>query len=285
MIRRRTFCTAAAVGLALLVVPGVARAQAGGAAAAARKSPAHILIKVDDLRHVNGKVHPRWQKLVDFLKARKVRAGIGIIGNSLENAPPEYVRWIREQRATGLIEFWNHGYDHREWTEGGAKLREFAGTPYEHQKDHLTRVNRLAREKLGFPLPAFGAPFNGTDAATVRALREDPETTVWLYGDPKNPAGKLVLERVGRVNIENPIFKPSLERFVDGYRRYPERPYFVIQGHPAQWDDPGFEQFVRIVDFLTGEGAVFTTPSEYAKTRAATSGPPQQQTASPTRRR
>jgi peptidoglycan/xylan/chitin deacetylase (PgdA/CDA1 family) len=187
---------------------------------APRKSPAYILIKVDDLRDFKGKVHPRWQKLVDFLKDRKIKAGIGIICNSLEKDNPEYIRWIKEQWATGRIEFWNHGYDHREWMEDGKKRQEFVGTSYEQQKEHLTLANRLAKEKLGFTLPAFGAPFNGTDAATRKALEEDPDTKIWLYGDMKNPAGKLVLDRVGSVNIENPSFKPSLEKFIDGYRRY-----------------------------------------------------------------
>ncbi|MES2461156.1 MAG: DUF2334 domain-containing protein [Armatimonadota bacterium] len=237
--------------------------------AAARTAPAHILIKVDDLRVVRGGVHPRWQKLADFLKARKVKAGIGIICDSLEGDNPNYVRWIKEQRATGLIEFWNHGYNHKEWTVEGRKTQEFVGTSYEQQKESFTQSSRLAKEKLGFSLPAFGAPFNGTDATTVRVLQEDTDTRVWLYGDVKNPAGKLVLDRVGPVNIENPIFKPSLEKFVAGYDRYPKRAYFVIQGHPAQWDDAGFDQFVKIVDFLTKEGAIFTTPSEYAKTAAA----------------
>jgi peptidoglycan/xylan/chitin deacetylase (PgdA/CDA1 family) len=233
--------------------------------AVARKSPAHILIKVDDLRKSGKTVHPRWQRLVDFLKQRKIKAGIGIICNSLEGDNPEYVQWIKSQRATGLIEFWNHGYDHRQWTENDKKLQEFVGTSYEHQKEHLTRANRLAREKLGFTLPAFGAPFNATDATTIKVLQEDVDTKIWLYGDIRTTAGKLVLDRVGRVNIENPIFKPSLEKFVDGYNRYPDRKFFVIQGHPSQWTDDGFEQFVKIVDFLTGAGAIFTTPTEYAQ--------------------
>jgi peptidoglycan/xylan/chitin deacetylase (PgdA/CDA1 family) len=231
----------------------------------ARKSPAYILIKVDDLRIFKRSVHPRWQKLVDFLRQRKIKAGIGIICNSLEGDNSDYVRWIKDQKANGLIEFWNHGYDHREWTEGDKKLREFVGTSYEYQKEHLTRANQFAREKLGFPLPAFGAPFNVTDANTVRALQEDTDTRIWLYGDLKNTAGKFVLDRVGRVNIENPLFKPSLDKFVDGYNRYPDRKFFLIQGHPAQWDEEGFGQFVKIVDFLTAAGAIFVTPSEYAK--------------------
>jgi peptidoglycan/xylan/chitin deacetylase (PgdA/CDA1 family) len=269
-----------AAGLVLnlaLLLTGIASAQTEVTTPAtpavppgvARKAPAYILIKIDDLRNVNGKVHPKWQKVVNFLKERKIKGGVGIICNSLEGDNPEYVRWIKEQQASGYIEFWNHGYDHKEWTEDGKKLQEFLGTSYEFQKDHLAKCHKLAKEKLGFDLPAFGSPFNSGDENTVKAMQDDPDTKVWLYGNGKNPAGKLVLDRVGAVNIENPIFKPSLDKFVEGYNKYPNRKFFLIQGHPANWDDSGFEQFVKIVDFLTKEGAIFTTPSEYAKTVAA----------------
>jgi peptidoglycan/xylan/chitin deacetylase (PgdA/CDA1 family) len=71
------------------------------------------------------------------------------------------------------------------------------------------------------------------------------------------------------VNIENPIFTPSLAKFVEGYSRNSNRPYFVIQGHPQQWDEAKFDQFVKIVDFLTKEKAIFLTASEYARPRGS----------------
>ena len=63
------------------------------------------------------------------------------------------------------------------------------------------------------------------------ALAEDPDTTIWLYGDSKNPAGKVVLERVFNVNIENPTFLPDVEKFKQGYAKNPTKDYFVIQGN------------------------------------------------------
>ena len=230
-----------------------------------RTSPPYILIKVDDLRNAGGKVHPRWQKLVDFLKERKIKAGIGIICDSLEKDDPKYFQWIKDQHAGGLIEFWNHGYNHKSWEENGKTVYEFKGTSYELQKKNLLRCNELAKQKLEFTLPAFGAGFNAIDDNTAKALAEDPDTTIWLYGDVKNPAGKVVLDRIGNVNIENPTFVPSLEKFKAGYAKNPTRDYFVIQGHPAQWTDERFAQFVALIDFLTTEKAVFTTPSEYVK--------------------
>ncbi len=234
-------------------------------ASTTRTSPPYIIIKVDDLRNAGGKVHPRWQKLVDFLKERKIKAGIGIICDSLEKDDPKYFQWIKDQHAGGLIEFWNHGYNHKEWEVDGKKVQEFKGPSYEDQKKNLLRCNELAKQKLGFTLPAFGAGFNAIDDNTAKALSEDTDTKIWLYGDMKNPAGKIVMDRIGNVNIENPTFVPSLDKFKAGYAKNPTRDYFVIQGHPAQWTDERFAQFVAIIDFLIAEKAIFTTPSEYAK--------------------
>lgn len=230
-----------------------------------RKSPPYIILKVDDLTNNGGKVHPRWQKFVDFTAERKIKSAIGIICNSLEKDDPKYFQWIKDQQAKGLIEFWNHGYTHKSWQENGKTVYEFKDVPYEQQKKNLLRCNELAKQKLGFTLPAFGAGFNAIDDNTAKALAEDPDTTIWLYGDLKNPAGKIVMDRIGGVNIENPTFVPSLEKFKAGYAKNPARDYFVIQGHPAQWTDERFAAFVELIDFLTAEKAIFTTPSEYAK--------------------
>lgn len=231
------------------------------AEAPARKNPPYIILKVDDLT----KVHPLWQKFVDFIAKRQIKASIGIICNSLEKDDPKYFQWIKDQRKSGRIEFWSHGYNHKSWKEDGKQVYEFKGVPYEAQKKNLLRCNELAKQKLGFTLPAFGAGFNAIDENTAKALSEDPDTTIWLYGDLKHPGGKIVLDRIGSVNIENPTFVPSLEKFKAGYAKNPTRDFFVIQGHPTHWTNERFEQFVAIVDFLISEKAVFTTPSEYVK--------------------
>jgi peptidoglycan/xylan/chitin deacetylase (PgdA/CDA1 family) len=190
-LRRRTsFKASLLLAAAALLPPATGRAQTSPPTPPARKAPPVIIIKVDDLRQQNDKVHERWQRLVDFAKERKLKINIGIITDSLEGDHPNYVKWIKEQRATGLIEFWDHGFDHREWTENGVKLQEFKGPSYEQQREHLTRSATLAREKLGFSFQTFGAPFNATDANTARALKEIPDYKVWLYGDKNDPAGR-----------------------------------------------------------------------------------------------
>ena len=227
----------------------------------ARTKPAFIIIKADDLRGVT----PKWQKFVDATRARGICASIGIIADSLEADNPSYFQWIKEQNASGQIEFWNHGYNHKKWTENGKQVLEFSGTSYQLQKEHLESANRLAREKLGFAFQTFGAPFNATDANTAKALAENSEIKVWLYGKRGDTAQKLVIDRISQANIEAPIFQPNALKLAQGYNQFPEQEVFAIQGHPNAWTAEGFAQWTQILDFLFDAKAVFVTPAQYAQ--------------------
>ena len=261
------------LAVACALVSSQARAHAQAApdllvslpAPVARQAPAYVVIKVDDLRAKGNGVSVRWQKLVDFARERHIKLGIGIIADSLEADNPGYLGWIKKQNASGQIEFWNHGYDHKKWNEPDKKYAEFDGAPFERQQEHLDRANALAREKLGFAFETFGAPFNATDENTAKALEQSDDVVIWLYGDAKNTAGKLVLARNPATNIEAPIFKPNALKFAQGYNKFPNQEVFTIQGHADQWGDAEFAQFVGIVDFLTAANAKFVTPWDYRK--------------------
>jgi len=230
-----------------------------------RTHPAYIMLKLDDLEEWNGNIRPGWQRVVDFLKERHLKANIGIISNALRGNP-KFVQWIKDQQATGLIEFWNHGFDHRQWQMDGKTVEEFKDDGYDLQKAHMTQCEQLSHDELGAAYDTFGAPFNATDADTVKVLQEDPNIKIWLYGDAQDPAGKIVLDRVDAANIEQPTFEPNYRLFVKGYAANPDRDFFVIQGHPWSWTHPGrWENFVKIIDFLTTQGAIFTTPTEYCQ--------------------
>jgi peptidoglycan/xylan/chitin deacetylase (PgdA/CDA1 family) len=97
---------------------------------------------------------------------------------------------------------------------------------------------------------------------TLQVLEKEPEIKTFIYQVPSLAGGKAALFRVGSVNIEYPTFVPRYDRFVDGYVHNRGRDYFVIQGHPWHWNDHDFGEFVKIVDFLIGQGTTFVTPSE-----------------------
>ncbi len=226
--------------------------------------PSVVVLKLDDMVVREGRVPERWMRIAEFAETRKLKVSIGIICNSLEGEHPAYLAELKRQAGTGWIEFWHHGYDHRRWTEGEVTYREFSKTSREHQLEHLTRGQALAREKLGITFTTFGAPFNATDATTAELLASAmPEIRVWLYSDGRNPAGKFVARRV-RANLEEPVHKPNFGAFVRAYEaeRAKAPRYLVLQGHPLSWDDAAFAEFVRVVDFLAAEGCAFVHPAE-----------------------
>ncbi len=229
------------------------------------KSPPKIVLKLDDFTPARGQVHAKWLKVADFAKSRNIKVGFGIIAKKLaEEDCPAFVQWTKDQHAAGRIEFWHHGWDHAERQGDGKRILEFSGESYEHQKQHMSDANKAAREKLGFPLVSFGAPFNATDENTIKVMSEDPDLQVWMYGDPKNPAGKKVLERSYAVSIENPTMIPNYGAFLEGYAHNRGAEYFVMQGHPAAWNDERWDQFVKIVDFLIAQKAEFVFASDFS---------------------
>ncbi len=252
-----------------------------------RAAPPIIILKLDDLKQVNGNAHHSWTRVADYLASRNIKSGIGVICKTLEEATPAYADWIRSRHDSGLVEFWFHAWDHGSWkTTDGKSLSEFDGRTFEEQRQRLADSQRLAKEKLGFAFKTFGPPGGGSgrhqDAATAKAMCEDPDLKVWLYPSPIDAmgreiatAGKLtVLDRVWAVNIEASVGQPSYQRFVAGYARNADREYFVLQGHPTHWDPNRFSEFEKIIDFLIEQKAIFLTPSEYA---ARLNGRPAQQ--------
>lgn len=234
------------------------------------KPPTRIVLKLDDFRPVRGKPHPQWLKVAEFAKSKNIKVNFGIVAQGLAEECPDFVAWTKERNASGMIEFWNHGWDHGERAgENGKRIQEFCGESYEYQKKHLSDSNRLAREKLGFPFVTFGAPFNTTDAATLKVLQEDPDIKVWLYGNTRNTAGKTVLDRTFPVSLESPTFIPNYAAFVEGYAHNRGSAYFVLQGHPANWNDERREQFVKIVEFLIAQQDEFVLARDMTAAPAA----------------
>lgn len=242
-----------------------------------RTKPPVIVIKVDDLRQVNGRVPLLWVRFADAIKQRGIKASIGIICQTLEEATPEYAGWIKEQQASGRIEFWFHGYTHDVRKENGKDFGEFVGRDYDEQKRRFDLSEALAKDKLGFALQTFGPPGGAApsfDKTTVKVMADVPDMKVWLYPTPIDEPGKklaaegkvVILDRVFEVNLESAVGQPSYSRFITGYAKHPDREYFVLQGHTAQWGAPGrFDEALKIIDFLISQHARFVTPMELAE--------------------
>jgi peptidoglycan/xylan/chitin deacetylase (PgdA/CDA1 family) len=219
-----------------------------------------IILKLDDVMAygANGRspVSPRWQRVADFIQKANLKASFGIIGFSREQDNEAYFDWIKNLNKKGNIEFWNHGYRNRKAED---KTGEFEGS-FEEQKAALEKTQRLAREKLGIELRAFGPHWSGTNKDTAKALESFPEIKMCFY-DPKG-AKQFVFE--GVLTLENPIFVPDSEKFRELYEKNAkDKTCLALQGHPDMWDEKRWQGFVKIIEYLKAKGCVFMKPSEY----------------------
>jgi peptidoglycan/xylan/chitin deacetylase (PgdA/CDA1 family) len=225
-----------------------------------QKAPQAIILKLDDVTthgaHKGLPVSPRWQRVADFIEKSNIKASFGIIGSSLEQDNPAYFDWIKNLDKKGIIEFWNHGYKERKAED---KTGEFEGS-FEEQKSAVEKTQRLAKEKLGIVLKAFGPHWSGTTQDTENVLEAFPEIKMWFYG-PKD-SKQLVFEKV--LTLENATFVPDCDKFKERYERFAQtKECLALQGPPNHWDDQRWEGFVKIIGYLKAKGCVFMTPSEY----------------------
>jgi peptidoglycan/xylan/chitin deacetylase (PgdA/CDA1 family) len=220
-------------------------------------------------------VSSRFVTFVETLRRLNVKAALGIIGNSLADGSPEYFAWIKAVHAEGIVEFWNHGYTHAEQPrENGRRRTEFTGASLEEQTESFAKTQRLAKEKLGFDLKAFGSPFNQVDATTEKVLDAFPEVTSWFYGRGRPNPSRRILER--RMDLEVPVMQPNSAQLIDAYNQYgKDLQYIVLQGHPNGWGGKQLAEFTKAVEFLKAQGCTFMTPSEFLRVelRAATLPP------------
>lgn len=254
-------------------------------AQAPQAAPPKIIIKVDDLKMAGGGMPPQqWGRLLAFARERNIKMNFGVICETLETAKPRYLDWLKEVQASGLVELWLHAYDHKDHAESdGYNHAEFEMRPYDEQKRRIEACQKLIKNAVGVQFTAFGPPGGGNlpakdrtpNADLMRVIQEDPFIKAWMYSTPIDDEGEklqatgkiTVLDRVWHVNIEQPLFQPNSAALEKGYNEWAaKRRYFVIQGHPTKWDDAKFEEFVKIVDFLTAKGCEFVKVSEYAQT-------------------
>lgn len=225
-----------------------------------------ILLKMDDMcaiRAPKGKaVSPSWQKLIDFVEAKKIKANLGVIGFSLESDNQVYFDYLKELYKKGNFELWNHGYKNRNSQEDSA---EFEKASVDEQKAVLEKTQKLAKEKLGIVLKGFGPHWSGTDENTEKALEQVPDIKYWLLHSPSMPKNstKFLFER--SLNLENPTFLPDFDNFKAEYEKYGyQKDYIVLQGHPNNWSGRlTNDEFEKIMNYLMEKGCVFMTFTEY----------------------
>lgn len=222
--------------------------------------PQIAILKADDVRYDSEHIlPPRWQSFISYIETNNIKAGLGLIGNSLEENNSDYFDRLKALHNSPHFEIWHHGYDHvlRGTNDKGELFHEFSNTSFEHQLDHLQKTQTLAQEKLDITLTTFGAPGNQIDDTTPKALEQIPDLKIWFYGNDNTSLYNLKRS----INFEYPTHNPDFTSFKDNYRS--DIPCLVLQMHPNSWDEERFSQFDQIIQFLITRKVSFTLPYDY----------------------
>lgn len=128
----------------------------------------------------------RFQKCKALLDQYQVKPLIGVVPDNRdenlikknqdkEAVPSDFWKYVRQLKEEGWI-ISMHGYRHRYSTRKGGlfplnNFSEFAGLPFEQQKEMLAEGKRILREK-GIETDIFMAPAHSYDKNTLKALKE-----------------------------------------------------------------------------------------------------------------
>ena len=224
------------------------------------------ILKTDDVTAVNAK----WDRCFKIANDKGIKVSAGIITESFEKQGPEYDAWLKKWDASGTVEFWNHGWDHKRWTEGGKDLSEFGNSGYDHQIEHLKKAQAAYKNALGKDYTIFGSPFNAMDEDTAKALDKIPELKL-IFCNPGAPATKAMKDKIflpmSLRGEHDGTGKPNFEKFKEDYAKNdkPSLTFAAIQFHPMGFSEQGFKDYAAILDFMKSEGWTFMLPSEYAE--------------------
>jgi peptidoglycan/xylan/chitin deacetylase (PgdA/CDA1 family) len=219
-----------------------------------------IILKADDLAGYPGKnkiIPKRWQRFVDLIEKYKIKATIGIIGNSLLFNDEGYFEWVKKYDKLGFIEFWNHGFLHRQFSFDNENYQEFKETTIEYQLQLIEYTNKLAKEKLNIEFKTFGAPYNAIDENTSKALNKT-NLTHWFFGLDSFKGINLS----NRLDIEYPVHIINENYFKDSFKKV-KKDYFVLQVHPNNWNENSFIEFENVIQFLLEQNCKFILAKEY----------------------
>jgi hypothetical protein len=210
-----------------------------------------IILKADDFVFSE-----KWARFITYIENKNIKVSLGVVGKQLNNE--SLCDWIKLLSQNNNIEFWSHGLTHDCYDQG---ISEFQGSTYEYQLAHLRETQRLFKDKFGIIIHTFGAPCNAVDENTSQALADIEEIKIWYSG--KTDSVKFCLKRKGQ--IEYPIMHSNYNEFIKRYNedQLDQYDYLVLQIHPGFWDDDGWEEFEKIIDFLDQKEVIFMTPYEY----------------------
>ena len=231
-----------------------------------------VILKADDL----GETTANWNRFMKIIEDDSICAGIGVIANNVktESSKIEIQREsaLKQKNNFSIIEFWNHGYDH-------SKIRgktEFDGTDFDFQMNHIQKAQKFFTDSLHLSSHCFGAPFNRTTHITDEVLKSFPEINIWQcyediekqhHSEWKDPDKKIIKSEDQHILLNvNYLYYHGfpIDNILNNYEKDKNKPYILIQIHPAVWNDKNFDSFEKLIHFYkTNKRATFMTPYQY----------------------
>ena len=233
-----------------------------------------VILKADDM----GDTTANWNRFIQKLIDDSICAGIGVISKNVhESSIPEIQRISNINQVDGspVVEFWNHGYDHLNLKMNDQET-EFLNTSANYQNKHLQLAQHFFSDSLHIISHSFGTPHNRSDSKTDSIISNFPEINVWqqytklehydknTWKDPKykiiNKTDKHIVLSIDYLSLKS--LKAS--DFEKNFNKDNNKPYILIQIHPAIWDNAMFENFEILIQFYKRKyNARFMTPYQY----------------------
>ena len=159
-----------------------------------------------------------WTNFLQASRNAGIKVGLGVIVSNIVGKAST-AQWMQGQEALGDVEFWDHGWDHTQWTNSGQTISEFEGSGLAHMQQHLADAQAGLSNALGKDVIAFGTPYNGFDTNTATVINATPAlrlffassvTTARTYLDSRVAAVKIISESDG-------TGKPNAAAFAAAY--------------------------------------------------------------------
>jgi peptidoglycan/xylan/chitin deacetylase (PgdA/CDA1 family) len=232
-----------------------------------------VFIKADDFRASNWS-SPSWTNFLIASRNLGIKVNPGAVVTNIDGNA-SIAQWMQGQEAAGDVEFWNHGWDHSQWTVVNGSVTttvyEFKGSDLAFQQTHLADAQAGLSNALGHDVIAFGTPYNQFDTNTTALVNDTPALKLFFATSLITPRSAGLDTRVDVVKIigESPPYgdgtgMPNAETFKSNFPSGPTGPV-ALQFHPADsnFDTNRVAQYQEIVQYLLTNGYVFLMPAEY----------------------
>ena len=233
--------------------------------------PAKVaIIKADDFRNEFSSGQ-QWTNFLSTNRALGVKIGVGVICTNIVGSNSNLIsQWMRAQEAVGDVEFWDHAWDHTQWTNTSSQLvQEYMGSGLAYMQQHLAQSQAALSNALGHDVIAFGTPYNSFDTNTAAVINATPALRLFFASSINTVRNDGLSNRVTAVYIiseSDGTGLPNATKFTNSYPGGPKGPV-SLQFHPASFvSNAGTNsllEYQKIVQYLQANGYSLLLPSAF----------------------